>query len=142
MVGGGYERHQQGSSVRVSPPLILDTWRRGQGRVHMALSDLSGHRPAHSACTSTQVGHIGRLSVSPIQIVWDFPPYLVANLLFDDRFLPRGDIRELSYEYIRFLRGENPRGDIVFASSFSYEYIPKFVYFDTFFEAPLCPLSL
>ena len=35
---------------------ILDTWRRGRGRVHMALSDLSGHaRPSHSACTSTQV---------------------------------------------------------------------------------------
>ena len=91
-----------------SPLLILDIWRRGRGRVHMALTDLSGHaRPSHSACTSTQVmrpsvahgaglvavyffppapvvvwwsayilygryGHIGRLSVSPIQIVWGF----------------------------------------------------------------------
>ena len=38
------------------PSHTVDTWRRGRGRVHMALTDLSGHaRPSHSACTSTQV---------------------------------------------------------------------------------------
>ena len=43
--------------------IILDTWRRGRGQVHMAVSDLNGHdRPPHSACT---LRHLPREAVPP-----------------------------------------------------------------------------
>ena len=80
-------------TVRVFPPLILDTWRRGRGLVHMALSDLSGHaRPSHSACTSTQVmrpsvahgAGLGAVLFPPapgvvrMYFVWEVRPYWAA----------------------------------------------------------------
>ena len=79
--------------MRVFPPLILDTWWRGRGRVHMALSDLSGHaRPSHSACTSTQVmrpsvahgAGLGAVLFPPapgvvrMYFVWEVRPYWAA----------------------------------------------------------------
>ena len=79
--------------MRVLPPLILDTWRRGRGRVHMALSDLSGHaRPSPSACTSTHVmrpsvahgAGLGAVLFPPapgvvrINFVWEVRPYWAA----------------------------------------------------------------
>ena len=62
-VGSGCLHHQQGSSVRALPPLRLDTWRRGRGRVHVAVSDLNVHaQPSHSACT---LGHLPWEAVPP-----------------------------------------------------------------------------